>query len=216
MSEPSPRIVSLLPSITEILGAIGLGPNVVGVTHECDFPESALAGAQVVTTSDISPHAMTQEQIHEAVVGSLVNGNSLYGLDAEVLQAVRPDIVFTQSLCDICAVSYPVVLDRCSKIVAGPKIGEALSGASANPRVVNLEPKCLADVIGTLRTAGTAVGPEHEARAAEVAAALEAGFDRVRAAVSGRQRPRAVFMEWHEPIFNGGHWSPDMMGIAGA
>jgi iron complex transport system substrate-binding protein len=220
------RIVSLLPSITEIIASLGVADQIVGITHECDFPPEAIAGAKVVTTSEINPHTMTQEEIHNAVCGSIKNGHSLYGIDKDALQSVRADMVFTQQLCDVCAVSYPIVLETCAQIVAGPPAldsegGEALAACSLQdktlyPKVISMEPTNLNDVLKTILVAGKALGPKTEKRALDKIEELEEGFDMIRAAVKGRSKPNVAFMEWHDPVFSGGHWIPDMMEAAGA
>ena len=122
------RIISLLPSLTEICGALGLADNLVGITHGCDYPLEAVAGKQVVTSSVVSPYTMSQAEIHEIVTGALANGHSLYGLDPDLVKAADADIVLTQALCDVCAVSYPKVLSTCAKVLTDER-----------PRVVSLE-----------------------------------------------------------------------------
>ena len=210
-SKPPLRIISLLPSITEVLASLGVADQIVGITHECDHPPEALQGAQIVTVSDISPHTMTQAQIHEKVTGSLVKGHSLYGLDKNVLEDLQPDIIFTQSLCDICAVSYPVVLETCAKV-----LGDSSDGG---PKIISLEPNNLEDVLTTFLVAGHAL--ELEDRAKQVVAELRHNFSNIRSTVqahlsnSNRPKPTVAFLEWHDPFFTGGHWIPDMMKIAG-
>lgn len=219
------RIVSLLPSITEILSAIGAAEQIVGITHECDYPPEVASRAVVVTTSEINPHTMSQEEIHEAVCGSLKNGHSLYGISKEALRSVNADIIFTQQLCDVCAVSYPVVLESCAQIVAGPPVPVSLGDTeltcglddlSLYPRVVSLEPTNLEDVLKTILIAGKELGLEREDCARLKVQELRAGFETIRECVKGRERPTVAFIEWHDPIFSGGHWIADMVSIAGA
>ena len=197
------RIVSLLPSITEVLSSLGVADQLVGITHECDYPKEALAGAKVVTVSDISPHNMTQAQIHEQVTGSLLNGHSLYGLDKQALDDIKPDIIFTQSLCDVCAVSYPIVLETCAKVLAD------------GPKIISLEPNNLEDVLKTFTVAGQALGLED--RAQHVVADLRRDFDLIRETVQqhSTSKPTVAFLEWHDPLFTGGHWIADAMDVAG-
>ena len=212
------RIVSLLPSITEVLSSLHVADQIVGITHECDYPPEALENAKVVTTSDINPRLMTQEEIHRAVIGSLKNGHSLYGINEAVLRSVAPQIIFTQQLCDVCAVSYPVVLDTCARVVGGPPPPGwvSLNDQELYPKVISMEPANLNDVLKTFHVAANALGPRAQTRAIEVVSKLELGFEAIRNAVRGRSRPEVAFMEWHNPIFSGGHWIPDMLDIVGA
>jgi len=218
------RIVSLLPSITEIVASLGVADQIVGITHECDYPPEAIEGAKVVTTSDISPYSMTQIEIHEAVCGSLINGQSLYGINREVICSVRPDIVFTQSLCDVCAVSYPVVLATCAKLVAGPPIVSnddddvcQPNNKELCPKVISMEPTNLEDVIKTFHVAARALGGlEIQSRADKVTTDIRKGIEIIRKVTGEKSKPSVAFLEWHEPLFTGGHWIPDMLEIAGA
>jgi iron complex transport system substrate-binding protein len=202
------RIVSLLPSITEVLSLLGVADLIVGITHECDYPPSALDGATVVTVSDISPHSMSQSEIHQQVTGSLLQGHSLYGLNSTKLQMLKPDIIFTQSLCDVCAVSYPVVTSTCAKL-----FGEG-------PRIVSLEPNHLGDVLDTFVVAGRALDLD-EGQVQQLVCHLRTQFDFIRSTVqtylqrNGKKRPLVVFLEWLDPFFTGGHWIADLMEIAG-
>lgn len=246
---PSPRVVSLLPSITELVACLGAGDHIVGITHECDFPpsvvqrgsktsQSTLPPPVVVTTSDISPYTMTQEEIHTAVCGSLKNGHSLYGLRPDLLRSTRPDIIFTQSLCDVCAVSYGVVVETCAKMVVAPPspppedhdghdtTTSTTTGSQNNvptssfdPKIISLEPSNLDDVFVTLRVAADAMGPPFVDRAVAAIDSLRTDLDTIRRIVStnaGGRRPRVAFLEWHSPLFCGGHWIADMMQVAGA
>ncbi|KAJ8599354.1 hypothetical protein CTAYLR_005366 [Chrysophaeum taylorii] len=200
-----PRIITLIPSATEVVAACGLGDRIVGVTHECDWPEEAVRGRKVCTTSDISPHTMEQNEINRAVVGSLSQGHSLYGLDFETVRALQPTHVVTQSLCDVCSVSREVVGSTCARLVAG------------EPEIVNLEPGTLEDVIGTVEAVGRVFGAT--AAAARTVADVRAGLDAIRVAVEKHRAspvPRVAFCEWIDPVFTGGHWIPCMMRIAGA
>jgi len=205
------KIVSLLPSITEVLSTLGVEDQIVGITHECDYPPAALAGAQIVTRSDISPYKMSQEEIHQKVTGSLLNGHSLYGLNHPVLLDIQPDIVFTQSLCDVCAVSFGVVVDTCAKLLGS-------DDKEGGPTIVSLEPNNLSDVLQTFQVAGRALGLEDKAQ--QVVDGLKGQFALIRETVQqhidGNQpKPVVEFLEWHEPFFSGGHWIVDLMEIAG-
>jgi iron complex transport system substrate-binding protein len=192
------RIVSLLPSATEIVYALGLGESLVGVTHECDFPEAARA--LPVLTASALPAAGSSAEIDRHVRRSLHAGSSLYALDAELLERLAPDLILTQELCQVCAVSYEIVA-RAAKRLRG------------DPRVVSLEPSSLEDVYATIETvAGLAGVPE---RAIAVIAALRARADTLAARVAGRPRPRTLVLEWTDPPMSGGHWTPGLVELAG-
>jgi len=193
------RIVSLLPSATEILFAIGAGDGVVGVTHECDFPPDART--RVVLTSALLPgDAVTAGAIDRHVRASVHSGSSLYALDAERLAQLEPDLIVTQELCAVCAVSYEIVA-RAAKRLRG------------DPRVVSLEPSSLEDVYATILFLGELSA--HERGAAEVVAGL-----RLREAVLRNtprdESPRALILEWTDPPMSGGHWTPGLVELAGA
>lgn len=209
---PEYRIVSLLASITEILGVLGLSNNIVGVTHCCDYPQSALDGAAVVTTSDISPARLTQEEIHEKVSGSLRRGDSLYGLDETALRRLNPTHFFTQSLCDICAVSAPLVQATCCRIFPADEM------STTSQKIVSLEPQSLSDVWETIRTAGRVMDVEHKAEV--VISSYLKDLEEIREIVEAhlpetKTKPKVAFLEWHGPLFSGGHWIADMVEIAG-
>ena len=207
------KIISLLPSLTEICGALGLGESLVGVTHGCDYPPEAVAGKQVVTSSVVSPYTMTQAEIHEIVTGALANGHSLYGLDADLIKAADADLVLTQALCDVCAVSYPKVLSTCAKVLTDER-----------PRVVSLEPTDLEEVFSTILQVGNVAGVSD--RAAELVASLRARHALTVSAVAAKlasasdgepacTRPSVAFLEWTDPLFAGGHWVAGQIESAG-
>jgi iron complex transport system substrate-binding protein len=193
------RIVSLLPSATEILFAIGAGEGVAGVTHECDFPSAARS--RVALTSSLLPgDAVTAGAIDRHVRASVHGGSSLYALDAERLAQLEPDLIVTQELCAVCAVSYEIVA-RAAKRLRG------------DPRVVSLEPSSLEDVYATIVFLGELSGRERGA--AEVVAGL-----RLREAVLRNTprdaSPRALILEWTDPPMSGGHWTPGLVELASA
>jgi iron complex transport system substrate-binding protein len=193
------RIVSLLPSATEILFAIGAGEGVAGVTHECDFPSAARS--RVALTSSLLPgDAVTAGAIDRHVRASVHGGSSLYALDAERLAQLEPDLIVTQELCAVCAVSYEIVA-RAAKRLRG------------DPRVVSLEPSSLEDVYATIVFLGELSGRERGA--AEVVAGL-----RLREAVlrntTRDASPRALILEWTDPPMSGGHWTPGLVELASA
>ena len=158
------RIVSLLPSLTEIVAALGLGDSIVGLTHSCDYPLEAVEGKVVVTSTEISPYTMSQAEIHTMVCGALANGHSLYGLDAALIEAADADVILTQALCDVCAVSYPKVISTCAKVLAGDE---------ARPRVVSIEPTTYEEVLNTILQVGEVCGalPRAQQLVAELQAA---------------------------------------------
>ena len=191
------RIVSLLPSATEILYAIGAGDEVVGVTHECDYPDAALALPKL--TSSALPAAGSSAEIDRHVRRSLHAGSSLYHLDAALLERLAPDLIVTQELCEVCAVSYHVV-DRAARRL------------KTDPRVVSLEPSSLEDVFATIAFIGERTA--HAEGAAEVLARLSS---RVTAL---RQRPVSpapgvLVLEWTDPPMSAGHWTPELVELAG-
>ena len=192
------RIVSLLPSTTEILFAIGAGDDVVGVTFECDFPAAALT-RQIVSTSAM-PEGLTPAEIDAYVVGAMARGEDLYHLDAGALAGLDADLVVTQDLCAVCAVDVSVVDD-------------ALAHLGCTAEVLTIDPYTLDEVLESIVTLGRATGHEPEARA--LVAAQQARLDAVRARVAGRPTPRVMFLEWTEPPFAPGHWIPEMIEAAG-
>ncbi|HEY6727966.1 MAG TPA: DUF5522 domain-containing protein [Polyangiaceae bacterium] len=211
----SPRVVSLLPSATEIVGALGLSELLVGVTHECDACPDAdgmrrllARGVERVTQSEIQPHAMTQQAIDRAVKTSLSEGLSLYALDEGALVRARPSVLLTQALCSVCAPDYAGVQQFCEGMAA-----RLMGDADSAPEVVNLEPSTLAEVGETFVTVAAACGaPE---RGAVLKRELEQKLEAVRAAVQGQPQPRVLLLEWLDPPFNAGHWVPEQIEAAG-
>jgi iron complex transport system substrate-binding protein len=192
------RIASLVPSATEALFSLGLGDDVVAVTHECDWPAAALERPRL-TRSEI-PEGLSPREIDEAVRDLTAKGEAIYGLDSAELERLEPDLIVTQALCAVCAVSYD---DVCS--IAG-----ALPG---DPSVLSLDPETLDEVLGDLVRLGAECGvPE---RGDSLRRDLQRRLDAVRAAVEGAPRPRVVALEWLNPPFIGGHWVPEMIEAAG-
>lgn len=192
------RIASLVPSATEMLFALGLGESVVAVTHECDHPPEAARRPRL--TRSVIPAGLAAREIDEAVRRVTGEGRALYELDEETLASLDVDLIVTQALCAVCAVSYE---DVCA-------VAERLP---SRPRVVSLDPETIGEVLGNLGELGEATG---ERAAAEVLrAALEDRLERVREAVAGRPRPRVAALEWLDPPYAGGHWVPEMIEIAG-
>ena len=192
------RIASLVPSATEMLFALGLGGDVVGVTHECDFPPEAAALPHLTAT--VLPEGLDAGEIDAAVKQIVGEGRALYSLDEERLAQLAPDLIVTQAVCEVCAVSYEDVVSVAARL-PGP------------PQVLQQDPSTIGEVLEDVTRLGAAAGIEE--RAAGVRAGLEARLERVRAAVEGAKRPRVLALEWLDPPFLGGHWVPEMIEIAG-
>lgn len=193
------RIVSLLPSATEILFAIGAGDEVAGVTHECDFPTEAIARPHL--TSSALAAAGSSAEIDRHVRRSLHEGSSLYHLDAELLEALAPDLIVTQELCAVCAVSYDIV-ERAVRRLRG------------DPRLISLEPSSLDDVFATIAYLGELT--DHAMGANRVLTDLHARVHTLRRVTANRPRPRVLVLEWTDPPMSGGHWTPGLVELAGA
>ncbi len=197
---PTPRIVSLLPSATEIVCALGLRDALVGVTHECDFPASVI-GLPQLTQSRISHQTMTSMEIDHAVRSQLDGHGSIYDLDEQQLHALKPDLILTQELCDVCAVSYKTVK-------------QAARLFDADIPVVSLEPNTISDIFANVRAVGELTGRSEEA--AQVVADLTTRLDALVLALADTQtRPRTFVLEWLEPPFAPGHWVPEQIALAG-
>jgi iron complex transport system substrate-binding protein len=192
------RIASLVPSATEMLFALGLGEEVVGVTHECDFPPAAADLPHLTAT--VLPEGLSAGQIDTAVKEVVGEGRALYTLDEQRLAELAPDLIVTQAVCDVCAVSYDDVVDVAARL-PGP------------PRVIQQNPSTLGEVLEDVTRLGEAAGIAERGR--EVRAELEDRLEAVRAAVVGADRPRVLALEWLDPPFIGGHWIPEMIEIAG-
>ena len=192
------RIVSLLPSTTEILFAIGAGPDVVGVTFECDFPAEARS-RRIVSTSAM-PEGLAPAEIDAFVTAAMTRGEDLYHLDEGALAGLDADLVVTQDLCAVCAVDVSVVDD-------------ALAHLGCTAEVLTIDPHTLEEVFGSILTLGRATG--HQAQATALVDSLRARLDAVRARVAGRPRPRVMLLEWTDPPFAPGHWVPEMIDAAG-
>lgn len=199
------RIVSLLPSATEIVYALGLGDQLVGVTHECDYPAEA-RGKPVVTSSMLDHSDSLSIEIDQSVTGQLHGQLSLYVLDEALLAELRPTLILTQALCSVCAVDYSAV-ERVVRDVPWP-------GDSIAPRVMSLEPGSLDDILQTISNVGAATGREQAA--SKVVADLRERIERVRGRARhvGR-RPRVACLEWIDPLYGPGHWLPEMIALAG-
>ncbi len=193
------RIVSLLPSATEIICALGLDHQLVGVTHECDFPDFVRRLPKVTRT--LIPADAPSAEIDQLVRERLQTKRALYSLDLTTLEKLNPDLIVTQALCDVCAVAEDEVR----------AVACALPGS---PAVVNLEPQNLSGIFAAIRQVAQAA--DAEARADEVIQELKARVERVVSrGASLRHQPRVVLLEWLEPPFSCGHWNPELVRLAG-
>ena len=193
------RICSLLPSATEIVFALGEGNSLVGVTHECDYPREA-SQVPKVTRSNI-PDGLSSQQIDSAVSHTLEAAGTLYELNLPLLEQLRPDLILTQRLCDVCAVSY----DR---------VQEAAKNLKSNPIVLNLEPHSLDEILETILVVGKAIGRSAAANA--LVGSLRGRINAVRDKTNTLSyRPRVFCMEWITPPYCAGHWMKELVEIAG-
>jgi iron complex transport system substrate-binding protein len=194
------RIVSLVPAATEIAAALGLMDDVVGVSHECNFPDDANERPRV-THCPVHNAGLTSGEVDEWVRRALRNNGTIYTIDEPLLRELRPDVILTQKLCDVCAVGYGTVA----------RLAETLSGP---PRVVNLEPSSLSDIFENIRGVAVACGVAE--RADEVIMKLSARVNVVRdRAEQIDHRPKCFLMEWIDPPFCAGHWGSELVEIAG-
>jgi iron complex transport system substrate-binding protein len=193
------RILSLLPSATEIVYTLGLEGHLVGVTDECDWPPQART-VQVVSHSAL-PAAAEPAEIDRLVSASIGGGQPLYRLDTDAIRDLRPDLVLSQDLCAVCA-------------VPSGHVNQALEVLGCQAEVVSLDPSSLEEVLDGVLQVGKAAGVP--GRAEEVVAGLRDRLASVQAAVAGLERPRVFALEWGDPPFNGGHWVPEMLQVAGA
>jgi iron complex transport system substrate-binding protein len=200
MSAPTLRIVSLLPSATEIVCALGLAGSLVGVTHECDYPSGVDRKPQL-TASRISHQTMGSSEIDHAVRSQLDGHGAIYDLDELRLRTLAPDLILTQELCDVCAVSYRTVQRAARRL-------------DTDVTIVSLEPATLADILANIVTVGELTG--RKAEAAVLVDGLRARLDALSVLLSRvTRRPRTLVLEWLEPPFAPGHWVPEQVGLAG-
>jgi iron complex transport system substrate-binding protein len=194
------RICSLLPGATEIACALGLADEIVGVSHECDFPAAALT-KPVMVRSRIDPTIIGSGEIDRRVGDLLRSKQSLYALDEKLFKDSEPDIILTQGLCDVCALDYNDVVQAARSL---PK----------DPRIVSLDPHCLSDILNDVLRIGEATHRTRQAESLvqELKGRIKAVRDRTTGSVS---RPRVACLEWFDPLYVAGHWVPEIVEIAG-
>jgi iron complex transport system substrate-binding protein len=199
LEHPARRIVSLLPSATEIVCALGLDDRLVAITHECDHPADAVAGLPRVTANRLPVEVTRSGEIDAAVRSAMTDGHGIYALDDGLLAALEPDLVLTQELCRVCAVAYPTVLEAARA-----------AGGDAGPMVVSLEPHRIADVLATIEVVARLAG------APEAGTRLVTDLQRRLASVEQPAvRRRVALVEWLDPLFAPGHWVPEQVEMAG-
>ena len=194
-----PRIVSFLPAGTEIVAALGAGDQLVGRSHECDYPAD-VRKLPIVSRPALELSGLTQAEIDSAVAARMRSGDSLYLVDEELLRALEPDVILTQDLCQVCAPS-------------GNELSRAITTLPTEPEVLYLTPRTLAEIDENILAVGRAIGREREALA--LVASNRERLEAVRAATRGRPRRRVVFLEWTDPLYCAGHWVPEMIELAG-
>jgi iron complex transport system substrate-binding protein len=192
------RIVSLVPHATELLFALGLGDQVVGVTHECDHPREAQELPQI--TRDVLPPGLSPSEIDAAVRERTQRGEAIYALDTELLRELEPDLIVTQALCPVCAVSYDEVVAEAEQIPSCPK-------------VIALDPTTFGETMGDVRTVAQATGAKEAALLLVASTSRRVGH--MEEAVRGAERPRVACLEWLDPVFIAGHWTPQLVEMAG-
>lgn len=192
------RIVSLLPSATEIVSTLGLTESLVGISHDCDFPPEIRTKpvlSEAIVTTDL-PSGVIESRI----CGQVHRGKSVYHLDEAQLAQLRPNLILTQELCQVCAPSYNLV-KQAAKVL------------DAETKIASLEPRGLYDILDNILLVGDLTGTGERARA--VVQQLRRRIEHVRVLAAGRERPRVACIEWLDPIYAGGHWVPEMVEIAG-
>jgi iron complex transport system substrate-binding protein len=194
------RICSLVPGATEVVVTLGLGEALVGISHECDYPAAVVRDVPIMVQAAITSEDTDSAAIDRQVKSLRSSGQPLYRLDERAFDAARPDIILTQDVCHVCAIT-PHQLER------------VVQSLSPRPRLVTLAPHSLAEVIDDVERIGAALGVA--SRGIDLARSLRSRIDAVRKFSAGRLRPRVICLEWLDPLYVGGHWVPEMVEIAG-
>jgi iron complex transport system substrate-binding protein len=192
------RIVSLVPSATEMMFALGLGSDLIAVTHECDYPEAARELPRI--TRSVLPDDLSAAEIDAAVKERTLAGESIYELDIGALRELRPDLIVTQALCAVCAVSDDDVRAIADEL-------------APTPQVISLDPHTVGEILGDARTIAQAT--DRTEAAVVLIASAAARIDRIKLAVRGARRPRVAALEWLDPPYAAGHWTPQLIEYAG-
>ncbi|MGH2833837.1 MAG: ABC transporter substrate-binding protein, partial [Solirubrobacteraceae bacterium] len=192
------RVVSLVPHATELLFALGLGPELVAVTHECDYPPRALTLQRI--TRDVLPPDLSAAEIDAAVRERTLEGQAIYELDEQALVELEPDLIVTQSLCPVCAVSYEDVATLADRM-------------PSRPTVLALDPHTFGETLSDVRTVAQAT--DRREHGVELIAQIAKRIDRVKLAVRSAPRRRVAALEWLDPPYAAGHWTPQLIELAG-
>lgn len=193
------KLVSLLPSATEIVAKLGLEKNLAGVSHECDYPES-VASLPKLTSSSINTKSSSAD-IHQSVMEVMKNAVSVYDLDVELLKSLQPDFIITQDICDVCAVSFEQVEQACQKVL------------DKNTRIISLKPKRLNDVWDDVQNVADQLSVSEKAR--EFREDVERRSHEIKTREKNGSKPKVLTIEWIDPIYIGGMWLPEMIDIVG-
>ena len=193
------KVVSLLPSATEIISRLGLEKNLVGVSHECDFPTSVVSLPNL-TSSSINTE-LSSSNIHKSVMEVMKNAVSVYDLDLELLTSLKPDFIITQDLCDVCAVSFEQVEQACQEVL------------DQNTRIISLKPKMLGDIWDDVQNVANQLSVNEKGR--EFHEEKESRIKAIQTRLRDTTAPKVLTIEWIDPIYIGGMWLPEMITIVG-